>query len=92
MLSVGRCNHKEPLLVWQMMERLGIEVAGGALTHWSMVYDTARHRCESCSSKPACKRWLKATPPFAGFAPPFCPNADLLFELQVSRPGAELVA
>jgi hypothetical protein len=72
-----------------MMRRLGI-VPGGALPRLSLAYVTAFHRCEACPSKQACRNWLDHMPASVVFAPHFCPNADIFFELQVDQPSVGL--
>jgi hypothetical protein len=76
---------KEPVYLWEMMRRLGIEAEVGILPRWSLSCATALHRCQSCPSKQACRQWLDLTPTPAAFAPRFCPDADILFELQVDQ-------
>jgi hypothetical protein len=83
---------KQPAYVGKMMERLGIEQGGGIVPRWSLNYATALHRCESCPSKRACRKWLDATPAPTAFAPSFCPNADILFELQFDQLGRQPIA
>ena len=73
----------EPVYLWEMMQRLGIAADFGVLPRWSLSYATALHRCQSCPSKQACRQWLDSAPAPAAFAPRFCPDADILFELQV---------
>jgi Family of unknown function (DUF6455) len=75
----------EPVYLWEMMRRLGIEADVGVLPRWSLSYATALHRCQSCPSKQVCREWLDSTPAPAAFAPAFCPSADILFELQVDQ-------
>lgn len=70
----------------EMMERLGIDPASGVLPHFSLAYMTALHRCQGCPDKEACRHWLDSTPMSVSFAPQFCPNADILFELQFDKP------
>ena len=70
----------------RMMEWLGIEPAGGVISRWSLSYATALHRCQACPSKEACHTWLDSIPQAVSFAPRFCPNADILFEMQVDQP------
>jgi hypothetical protein len=70
----------------EMMERLGVEPAAGVVPRWSLSYSTALHRCQGCESKEACAEWLDSMPMSVSFAPHFCPNADILFELQVEQP------
>ncbi len=70
----------------RMMERLGIEPAGGVVSRWSLSYATAQHRCQACSRKDACRTWLDSMPTAVNLAPHFCPIADILFEMQVDQP------
>jgi len=70
----------------EMMQRLGIDPASGVLPQFSLSYMTALHRCQACSAKESCHHWLDSTPMSVRFAPQFCPNADILFELQVDKP------
>jgi len=76
----------------EMMERVGVEPAGGVLPRYSLIYATALHRCQACPSKGACQEWLDSMPMSVSFAPQFCPNADILFELQVEQPPGNLHA
>ncbi len=76
----------------RMMECLGIEPAGGVIARWSLSYATALHRCAACPSKETCRAWLDSIPQAVSFAPPFCPNADVLFEMQVNQPPDEAPA
>jgi hypothetical protein len=71
--------------IYEMMARLGIEPGAGALPHMSLRYATALRRCEACRSKKACQDWLDYAPTMVNFAPEFCMNADILFELQLIR-------
>jgi hypothetical protein len=71
----------------ELMTRLGIDPAGGVLARPALTYLTALHRCQSCPSKDACRAWLDSMPMSLALAPRFCPNADLLFELQFDQPG-----
>jgi hypothetical protein len=66
-----------------MMERLGIEVGGGIFPRHSLTYAAARQRCEQCQA--ACREWLETAPETLNFAPKFCPNGDILFELQFDQ-------
>jgi hypothetical protein len=69
------------------MERLGIDPAGGVVGRAGLTYLTALHRCQSCPSKPECRAWLDSLPMSMRFAPGFCPNGELLFELRHDQPG-----
>lgn len=73
--------------ICEMMECLGIEPGGGVVPRLSLSYMTAFHRCEACPSKQACRTWLDELPQLVTFAPRFCPNGDILFELQVNQPS-----
>ncbi len=66
----------------RVMECLGIEPGGGVLPRLSLLYTTALRRCESCPSTKACREWLGRAPMTARFPPSFCPNSDILLELQ----------
>jgi Family of unknown function (DUF6455) len=73
--------------VYEMMARLGIDPAAGALPQMSLRYATALRRCENCQSKKACRAWLDCVPAMVNFAPDFCRNADILFDLQYDQAG-----
>jgi hypothetical protein len=77
--------------IYAMMVRLGIEPDAGVLPRFSLRYATACRRCELCRSKKACQDWLDYAPTMVNFAPGFCVNADILFELQCDQPGPRLV-
>lgn len=77
--------------IYEMMARLGIEPGGGALPRLSLRYATALRRCEDCRSKKACQNWLECAPTMVNFAPDFCANADILFELQYDQVGPRWV-
>jgi Family of unknown function (DUF6455) len=79
-----------PIQLYEMMARLGIEPSGSVLPRLSLRYATAIHRCEACSSKKACRHWLDQSPERIGLAPHFCPDADILFELQFDQLGFSL--
>jgi len=65
----------------RVMECLGIEPGGGVLPRLSLLYTTALRRCQSCPSTKACREWLGRAPMIAS-PPSFCPNSDILLELQ----------
>jgi len=85
-MAQGAANKRQLIDLCQMMERLGVEPAGGVVSRWSLSYLTALHRCQGCPSKDACHAWLDSMPMSVSFAPGFCPNADILFEMQVDQP------
>ncbi len=71
----------------EMMQRLGLDPAESVLPHSSLDYLTASHRCAACPHKQTCRAWLDRAPAAVTFAPRFCPNADLFFELQFDHLG-----
>jgi hypothetical protein len=77
---------RQPTYICEMMERLGIEPGDGVVPRLSLSYVTAFHRCEGCPEKQTCRDWLDKTMGPITFAPRFCPNTDILFELAVSVP------
>jgi len=89
MASADKCDYKPPC-IYEMMERLGIEVGGGILPRHSLTYATAFHRCAQCQTPDTCREWLKSAPEALNFAPKFCPNGDILFELQFDLGGPRL--
>jgi hypothetical protein len=78
-----------PIYICEMMERLGIEPGGGVVPRLSLSFATALHRCEACPVKRACRDWLDSLSASVSLPPRFCPNADILFELQVDQPGLD---
>jgi hypothetical protein len=86
MVSADKCDHK-PACIYDMMERLGIEPGGGIVPRLGLTYATALRRCEQCQTPDACREWLKSAPQVLNFAPKFCPNGDILFELQFDQQG-----
>jgi hypothetical protein len=64
----------------------------GVVPRLSLSYTTAFHRCKLCSSKQACRDWLGQMPASVVFAPRFCPNADIFFELQLNQVGSAVFA
>jgi hypothetical protein len=78
---------KKPTHMREMLERLGVDPATGVLAHCELTFMTALHRCQNCPSKAACRAWLDSMPMSVAFAPKFCPNSDLFFELQFDQPG-----
>ena len=77
----------KPTYLREMMERLGVDPAGGVVAHSGLTYLTALHRCQSCPSQQACRAWLDSALMSMAFAPRFCPNGDLLFELRHDQGG-----
>lgn len=86
MAAHAACAH-HTTHVFEMMQRLGIETGAGVVPRLGLSYSTALHRCETCGCKQPCRDWLDSMPQAVAFAPRFCPNADILFELQVDEPG-----
>jgi hypothetical protein len=83
---VSTVRGDQTVCLYKLMNRLGIEPEGGVVSRLSLKYATALHRCEACSSKQLCNSWLECEPDSAGVVPPFCPNQDILFELQFDQP------
>ena len=77
--------------IYAMMARLGIEPDAGVLPRFSLRYAKAFRRCVECRSKKTCQDWLDYAPVMVNFAPDFCVNADILFELQYDQPGPRMV-
>ena len=69
--------------IYEMMEHLGIEPGGGTISSLGLMYATAFRRCQACSSKETCRDWLDCRRGSTMLAPGFCPNADILVELQL---------
>jgi hypothetical protein len=87
-MGVRAACERLPNRICEMMERLGIEPGAGVVPRLSLSYTTAFHRCELCSFKQACRDWLGQMPTSVVFAPRFCPNADIFFELQYNQAGS----
>jgi Family of unknown function (DUF6455) len=85
-MAVTAPTKPKPINLSRMMERLGVDPAGGVVSRWSLSYATALHRCRICACKQACHAWLDSMPQAVSFAPGFCPIADILFEMQVDQP------
>jgi hypothetical protein len=79
-------RERRPIYICEMMEHLGLEPGGGVAPHLGLIYATALRRCEACLAKEACRDWLDSMPASVAFAPRFCPNDDIFFELQVDQP------
>jgi hypothetical protein len=84
-------THEHSVYLNEMMASLGIDLDAEALPRLNLRYSTAFHHCEACPSKEACRQWLDRASGWASFAPRFCGNADILFELQCDQPGARRV-
>ena len=78
----------QPMHIVEMMERLGLEPGAGAIPRLSLAHITAFHRCQACPLKAPCTTWLACHRGPLRFAPPFCPSADILFEMKFNDPGA----
>jgi len=79
-------DSRHPLYIVELMKRLGIDPSEGVVARLGLSYATAFHRCETCPAKQECRDWLGGAPQSVAFAPRFCPNADIMFELQVNQP------
>lgn len=73
--------------VYEMMARLGVEPGNTAVPQLGVRYATAMRRCEHCESRIACREWLDRAPAMMNFAPDFCANSDILFELRYDQSG-----
>jgi len=78
---------RQPVCLYEMMQRLGIEPGESVVPRFSLAYMTALHRCQACPEKGACRAWLDGMPQAVARVPDFCPNNDILFELRIDRPG-----
>lgn len=84
MLAPGLCA-RQKAYVLDMMKCLGIEPEGGAIPRLGLSYLTLFRRCEACRSKKICREWLDRLAGEVHFAPRFCPNADIFFELKFDQ-------
>jgi hypothetical protein len=87
MVARGIHEHR-PFQLYEMMARLGIEPSGSVSPRLSLRYAIAIRRCEACEHKEACRQWLNQSTGSVSIAPHFCPDADILFELQFDQPGS----
>ena len=87
---VSGISERRTACLCKMMERLGIDPGGGVISRLGLQYATALRRCESCPVKQVCTKWLDEASESAGIAPPFCPNGDILFELQFDQPWTKI--
>lgn len=78
-------RERTPIHLYEMMHRLGLEPSDGVLPQFSLRYTTALRRCEACPFKNTCRDWLDHAPASIKLAPQFCPDADILFELQFDQ-------
>jgi hypothetical protein len=91
MFMVARDEHR-PIQLYEMMARLGIEPSSSGLPRLSLRYATAIHRCKACPYKQACRDWLDHSPVVVSLAPHFCPDAEILFELQFDQHGPKSIS
>ena len=87
-MAAPTARERQPIYMCEMMECLGIEPGGGVVPSLKPKLRHRAHRREACPSKQACRDWLDRMPASVAFAPRFCPNADIFFELQVDQPSA----
>lgn len=80
-------DDKHQIHICEMMNRLGIEAGAGVVPRLSLRYVTALQRCQHCPSETACRDWLAQAAALVNLAPDFCPNKDILFELQFDQGG-----
>ena len=84
-MAASAIREHHPIQVFEMMARLGIEPGSSVTPRLSLTYATAVHRCEVCSYHETCRYWLDHAPASIGSAPRFCPDAEILFELQFDQ-------
>jgi hypothetical protein len=84
-MSASGMREHRTVHVFEMMKRLGIEPSSSVTPRLSLTYATAIHRCEVCPKHETCRYWLDHAPAVIGSAPRFCPDADVLFELQFGQ-------
>ena len=86
-MAAPDARERHSIHICEMMQRLGIEPYRGAVPSLSLSFAAMMHRCETCPAEQACRDWLDVMPGSVAFAPRFCPNAEIFFELQVDQPG-----
>ena len=69
--------HAHSIYMREMMEHLGIDPGGGAISRLGLSYAAAFHRCEACPSKQACRAWLDSMPAAAA-SPALLPECRYL--------------
>ncbi len=79
---------RQPSHIAEMMERLGLDPGAAAIPRLGLAHSTAHQRCRACPLSDDCGAWLGGHRGPLSFAPPFCPIADILFELKFNDPGA----
>ena len=87
-MPAASTTQPQPTRVAEMMERLGLDPGAGAIARLGLAHLTALQRCRACPFNTACGTWLECHGSPLSFAPTFCPNADILFELKFNDPGA----
>jgi len=80
-------RRENSVLLHAMMANLGIEFGPEDLARLELRYPTAFRRCQACAARGTCREWLDRGTAATNFAPRFCVNADILFEMQCDRPG-----
>ena len=73
--------------LFEMMQRLGVDPGRRSIAQSELTFLTALHQCQGCQSKQECRHFLESAPMSFAFAPAFCPNKDLLFEMQFDQAG-----
>jgi Family of unknown function (DUF6455) len=87
-MAMAVATQSQSTHITEMMERLGLDPGAGAIPRLSLAHITAFHRCQACPVKAHCAAWLECHRGPLSFAPPFCPNGDILFEMKFNDPGA----
>ena len=73
--------------ICEMMECLGYRAGRRCRAASKLKLHDRVPPVRSLPSKQACRTWLDELPQLVTFAPRFCPNGDILFELQVNQPS-----
>jgi hypothetical protein len=87
-MAISAATQSQPTHITEMMERLGLDPGAGAIPRLSLAHITAFHRCQACPLEARCAAWLAGHRRPLKFAPSFCPNNDILFEMKFNDPGA----
>ncbi|MBS0533723.1 MAG: hypothetical protein JSR72_06665 [Proteobacteria bacterium] len=80
-------KRSRPPYLFEMMQGLGIDPSRRTIAQSELTLVTALQQCRNCRSKEQCRAWLDQAPMSFAFAPGFCPNKDLLFDMQFDQGG-----
>jgi hypothetical protein len=73
------------LYLFELMQRIGVDPSRRSIAQSELTFLTALNQCRNCKSNEQCRAWLDQAPMSFAFAPGFCPNKDLLFEMQFDQ-------